>query len=70
MYRLTPDFAIRSEFGEAFAPDYDVSPEFEDVIVDGYRAMTYTSFKETQRRSPTIATRSRWTRGSPQPRCR
>ncbi len=48
MYRLTPDFAIRSEFEEAFAPGYDVSPEFEDVIIDGYRAMTYTSFKETQ----------------------
>jgi pimeloyl-ACP methyl ester carboxylesterase len=48
MYRLTPDFAVRSSFNEAFAPGYEVSPEFEDVIVDGYRAMTYTSFKETQ----------------------
>jgi pimeloyl-ACP methyl ester carboxylesterase len=48
LYRLTPDFAIRSAFNEAFAPDYEVSPEFEDVIVESFRAMTYTSFKETQ----------------------
>ncbi len=48
MYRLTPDVAIRSAFNEAFAPDYEVSPEFEDVIVENFRAMTYTSFKETQ----------------------
>ena len=47
MYRLTPDFAIRSNFGEAFAPDFEPSEEFEDdVIIPGYRAMTYTSFKE------------------------
>jgi pimeloyl-ACP methyl ester carboxylesterase len=48
VYRLIPDFAIRSGFSEAFAPDYEVTPAFEDVIVDGYRAMTYTSFKATQ----------------------
>jgi pimeloyl-ACP methyl ester carboxylesterase len=47
MWRATPNFAIEKGFEEAFAPDYDVSGEFEDVIVDGYRAMTYTSFKET-----------------------
>ena len=46
LYRITPDFAIRSGFAEAFAPGYEVSPEFEDVIVDGYRAMTYTAFKQ------------------------
>ena len=47
IYRLTPDFAIRSSFGEAFAPDFEPSEEFEDdVIIPGYRAMTYTSFKE------------------------
>ena len=48
MYRLTPDFAVRSSFNEAFAPGYEVSSDFEDVIVDGFRAMTYTSFNETQ----------------------
>lgn len=46
LYRVTPDFAVRSSFSDAFAPGYDVSEEFEDVIVDGYRAMTYTSFKQ------------------------
>ena len=47
IYRLTPDFAIRSNFSEAFAPDFEVSEEFEDdVILPGYRAMTYTSYKE------------------------
>jgi pimeloyl-ACP methyl ester carboxylesterase len=48
MWRLTPDFAIKQGFKEAFAPDYDVPEEFEDVIVDGYREMTYTSFKENE----------------------
>lgn len=48
MYRLTPDFAIRDGFDEAFAPDYEVSSSFEDVIVDGFRAMTYTSYKRTE----------------------
>jgi pimeloyl-ACP methyl ester carboxylesterase len=48
MYRVTPDFAVRSNFDEAFAPGFDVPPEFDDVIIDGFRAMTYTSFKETQ----------------------
>src|SRR5688572_7883525 len=42
IYRLTPDFAIRSSFSNAFAPDFEPSEEFEDdVIVPGYRAMTY-----------------------------
>jgi pimeloyl-ACP methyl ester carboxylesterase len=45
IWRLTPDFAIRQGFKEAFAPDYEVSDAFEDVIVRGYRAMTYTSFE-------------------------
>jgi pimeloyl-ACP methyl ester carboxylesterase len=46
MWRLTPDFAIKQGFDEAFAPDFEVPDEFEDTIVDGYRAMTYTSFTE------------------------
>jgi pimeloyl-ACP methyl ester carboxylesterase len=48
MYRLTPDFAIRSGFEEAFAPGFEVSGEFEEVIVEDYRAMTYTSYEETR----------------------
>ncbi len=47
MYRLTPDFAVRSSFSKAFAPGFEPSEGFEaDVILPGYRAMTYTSFKE------------------------
>ncbi|MGI9021282.1 MAG: alpha/beta fold hydrolase [Solirubrobacterales bacterium] len=47
MYRLAPDFAIRGGFKKAFAPDFEPSGDFEDdVIVPGYRAVTYTSYKE------------------------
>lgn len=46
MWRLTPDFAIRKGFESAFAPDFNIPPEFEDVIVEDYRAMTYTSYEE------------------------
>ena len=47
IYRLTPDFAIRSSFKEAFAPDFEPSSELEDdVIVPGFRATTYTSYVE------------------------
>jgi pimeloyl-ACP methyl ester carboxylesterase len=46
IWRLTPNFVVRDGFGDAFAPDYEVSDSFEDVIVDGYRDMTYTSFDE------------------------
>lgn len=46
LYRLAPDFAVRSSFNEAFAPDFEPSDSFEDVIIDGYRATTYTSYSE------------------------
>jgi pimeloyl-ACP methyl ester carboxylesterase len=44
LWRLTPDFLVKKAFDDAFAPDFDVPDEFEDVIVDGYRDMTYTSY--------------------------
>lgn len=46
IWRLTPDFAVLDTFKEAFAPDYEIPDEFEDVILDGYDAMTYTSYDE------------------------
>lgn len=47
MWRLTPNFAIRNEVADAFAPDFDVPDDFSDQIVDDYRAMTYTSYKRS-----------------------
>ncbi len=47
LYRLSPDFAVRDGFNEAFAPGFEVPDEFDDVIVDGFRAGTYTSFDES-----------------------
>jgi len=48
MWRLTPDFAIKDGFKEAFAPGYDVEEGFEnpDQVVDDFRSMTYTSYDE------------------------
>jgi pimeloyl-ACP methyl ester carboxylesterase len=48
MWRLTPDFAIKDGFKEAFAPGYDIDDGFEnpDQIVDDFRSMTYTSYDE------------------------
>jgi pimeloyl-ACP methyl ester carboxylesterase len=49
MYRLAPDFAIRSGFKEAFAPGFEVPPDFEDIIVEDYRELTYTAYDEVQK---------------------
>ncbi|MDQ3759173.1 MAG: alpha/beta hydrolase [Actinomycetota bacterium] len=48
MWRLTPDFAIRDGFAEAFAPGFDAEAGFEDSdqVVEDFRAMTYTSYDE------------------------
>lgn len=48
MWRLRPDAAIRSEYGSAFAPGFDVEGAFADpdrVVIDN-RAMTYTSYDD------------------------
>jgi pimeloyl-ACP methyl ester carboxylesterase len=43
MWRLTPDFAVKDGYESAFAPGYDLG-RFGDVVVDDFRAMTYTSY--------------------------
>lgn len=43
MWRLTPDFAIKDGYEQAFAPGYDLG-SFGDQVVDDFRAMTYTSY--------------------------
>jgi pimeloyl-ACP methyl ester carboxylesterase len=42
MWRLSPDFLVKDGYSDAFAPGYDVP----DFVVDGYDAMTYTSFED------------------------
>jgi pimeloyl-ACP methyl ester carboxylesterase len=42
MWRLSPDFLVKNGYSDAFAPGYDVP----DFVVDGYDAMTYTSFED------------------------
>ena len=48
IWRVTPDFAVRSSYDEAFAPGYDKDEGFdsEDQVVADYDAMTYTSYDE------------------------
>ncbi len=46
IWRLTPNFAVIDGFKDAFAPDFEIPPDFEDVILDGYHRMTYTSYDE------------------------
>ncbi len=41
--RIVPDSVVRDNYGVAFAPGYDLGT-FGDVVVDGFRAMTYTSY--------------------------
>jgi pimeloyl-ACP methyl ester carboxylesterase len=43
IWRITPDFAIRDGYDDAFAPGYELG-EFGDQVVDDFRAMTYTSY--------------------------
>jgi pimeloyl-ACP methyl ester carboxylesterase len=49
LWRVTPDFAVRHEYGAAFAPGYEASDGFpdSDQTVDDFRAMTYTSYDES-----------------------
>lgn len=48
MWRLTPSFAIESGYADAFAPGFDIADGFPDPdqVVDDFRAMTYTSFRD------------------------
>jgi pimeloyl-ACP methyl ester carboxylesterase len=50
LWRITPDFAVRDSYEEAFAPDFDVESGFDDPdqVLHDYDAMTYTSFDEAR----------------------
>ena len=69
---MTPDFAVRDSYEEAFAPGFDMESTFDDPdqVVDDYDAMTYTSFDEARPQATTSATSCRSTSGSSAPRCR
>ncbi len=53
MARVTPDFAVRDAYKEAFAPGFNFANGFEnpDQPVDDQKAMTYTSFKKSAQES-------------------
>jgi pimeloyl-ACP methyl ester carboxylesterase len=46
LWRVTPDFVVKDQYGSAFAPGFDVSSGFRNPnqVVDDFRAMTYTSY--------------------------
>ncbi len=46
LWRTLPDFAIKDAYKVAFAPGYDMG-DFGNVVVDGFRAQTYTSFSHS-----------------------
>lgn len=48
LWRVAPSFAIEDGYASAFAPGFDTETGFSspDQIVDDYRAMTYTSFRD------------------------
>jgi pimeloyl-ACP methyl ester carboxylesterase len=47
--RVTPDFAVKDGYKEAFAPGYDISSGFDNSnqVVDDFNAMTYTSYNRS-----------------------
>ena len=46
---MSPDFAVKDAYGDAFAPGYEISDGFPnpDQVVNDYNAMTFTSFKQS-----------------------
>jgi len=48
IWRVSPDFAIKDAYADAFAPGFDVADGFPnpDQVLDDYNAMTFTSFKD------------------------
>lgn len=48
MWRLAPRFAIEDGYAEGFAPGFEVADGFSepDQVVDDFRAMTYTAFRD------------------------
>lgn len=49
VWRVSPDFAVKDAYGDAFAPGYEISDGFPnpDQVVNDYNAMTFTSFKQS-----------------------
>jgi pimeloyl-ACP methyl ester carboxylesterase len=49
LMRISPKSVVRDQYGDAFAPGYDISSGFDnpDQPVDDLRAMTYTSYDDT-----------------------
>ena len=47
--RLSPDFAVEDAYADAFAPGFDPADGFPnpDQVIDDYKAMTYTSFRDS-----------------------
>jgi pimeloyl-ACP methyl ester carboxylesterase len=47
--RVGPASAVRDEYKQAFAPDFNISSGFEDPdqVVDDLRTMTYTSYTDS-----------------------
>jgi len=48
MVEIAPDSVVRSQFEQAFAPDFNIASGFEDPdqVVEDLQEMTYTSFVE------------------------
>jgi pimeloyl-ACP methyl ester carboxylesterase len=46
LWRISPPFAVRTSYRDAFAPGYDLAAGFEDPdqVITDFRAMTYPSF--------------------------
>jgi pimeloyl-ACP methyl ester carboxylesterase len=55
LWRVSPDFAVKDSYEDAFAPGYDLEAGFEnpDQVIEDQRAMTYTSFDKTSEESDT-----------------
>jgi pimeloyl-ACP methyl ester carboxylesterase len=51
IWRLTPDFLVDDGYKRAFAPGYEIADGFPnpDQVVDDLRAMTFTSFRDSER---------------------
>src|SRR4051794_17918519 len=49
LVQVAPKSLVRDQYGDAFAPGYDISSGFDnpDQPVDDLRAMTYTAYKDT-----------------------
>jgi len=53
LWRLSPDFAVRDQYEQAFAPGFDLSTGFEnpDQVIDDFHQMTYGSYKDVSNAS-------------------